>query len=72
MRHSLLLPVPRWPSSEVVVNSVRMAGRPECVSGLWPHFAQGKVAYTFQVGFARELSFVGMIVLGAVNRRALA
>src|ERR1019366_7414402 len=43
----------------VVVYSVRMAGRPECVSGLLPHFAQGKAACASQVGFARELSFVG-------------
>jgi hypothetical protein len=47
--------------SKVVVYSVRMAGRPECVSGLLPHFAQGKAACASQVGFARELSFVGTV-----------
>src|ERR1039457_6157247 len=51
---------PTWLSS-VVVYSVRMAGRPECVSGLLPHFAQGKAACASQVGFARELSFVGTV-----------
>jgi hypothetical protein len=45
-----------------------MAGRPECVSGLLSHIAQGKAACASRVGFARELSFVGMIVLDAVNR----
>jgi hypothetical protein len=60
------------PLRTVAVYSVRMAGQPECASGLLPHFAQGKAACACRVGFARSLSFVGMAVLDAVSRRALA
>ena len=57
--------------NHVVVQSVRMVGRPECVSGQFL-ICTGKAASVSQVGFARELSFVEMVVVSGVNRRASA